>query len=73
MLLLNLRDRLFCLPHVAIASFARAAAVAMLLVHLTVSTAHAQKPSSTALPRDGAQFAPQHFQRAQEERERQCG
>jgi len=55
MLLLNLRDRLFCLPHVAIASFARAAAVAMLLVHLTVSTAHAQKPSSAALPRDGAQ------------------
>ena len=55
MLLLNLRDRLFCLPHVAIASFARAAAVAMLLVHLTVSTAHAQKPRSGALPRDGAQ------------------
>jgi ligand-binding sensor domain-containing protein len=55
MLLLNLRDRLFCLPHVAIASFARAAAVATLLVHLGVSTGHAQKPSSAALPRDGAQ------------------
>src|SRR5678815_5231580 len=55
MLLLNLSDRLFCLPHVAIAPVARAAAVAMVLVHLTVSTAHAQKSSSAALRRDGAQ------------------